>query len=158
MGSALGQNHRRLPGGGGLGANIAWFSRRVRGSGSDTPAFQSYSYRKRPLVDEPGVVGAGDFPDCPWLRLYPSTARSTNLIPAQGTKILHATSPGQRKKKKKKRRPPGAGILGTDTAWFSWRIKGSGLDVPVFQSHSYGKKTKKQKSLGVLLFPSLKWG
>lgn len=101
VGSALGQNHRRLPGGGGLGANIAWFSRRVRGSGSDTPAFQSYSYRKRPLVDERGVVGAGDFPDCPWLRLYPSTARSTNLIPAQGTKILHATSHGQRKKKKK---------------------------------------------------------
>ena len=61
LGSALGQNQGRPPGGGGLGTNIAWFSRRVRGSGSDIPASQSYSYGKRPLDDERGL-GRGGLP------------------------------------------------------------------------------------------------
>ena len=35
-----------------------------------------------------------------WLRLCASNARDAGSIPGQGTKILHATQPGQKKKKK----------------------------------------------------------
>lgn len=92
-----------------------------------------------------GGWGVGDFPDCPWLRLYPSTARSTNLIPAQRTKILHATSHGQGGEKEDLL---GQGSVQTQLG-HSWRIKGSGLGVPVFQSQTH---------MRVLLFPSVKWG